>query len=116
MKLRYKLIIGIMTLAALSYSVRYAYVSATTTTVEDTFVRDSERVCNKSGEDCKYLAFGQNETYENVDEWVFMKYNSSDVNKVLVKGNTCKLKVHGFRWGWMSWYRNIITADCTAST
>jgi hypothetical protein len=108
--------LGLAAFLAVTYGVRYIYVAATTTTVTDLFVRDSERVCDKTGKDCKYLAFGQNETYENVDEWVFAKYNSSDVNKVLVKGNSCRLKVHGFRFGYMSWYRNIITADCVPNT
>lgn len=112
MNLKIKIILAVAGIFLATSGIRYAYVSATTSYVTDTFARDSERVCNKTGEDCKYLAFGQNETYENVDEWVFFKYNSSDVNRSLVKGNTCRLKVHGFRWGWMSWYRNIITADC----
>ena len=93
--------------------VRMAWVIPTTTTITDTFVRDSERVCSANdATQCKYLAYGRDETYENTDEWLFMKYNSSDVNKELVKGATCEMKVYGFRWKFFSWYRNIITAKC----
>jgi hypothetical protein len=94
---------------------RYAYVSATTETITDTFVRDSERVCNADdAQKCRYLAFGKNETYENTDEWLFIKYNSSDVNRSLIRGNTCEIKVYGFRVPYFSWYRNIIkTSECT---
>jgi hypothetical protein len=113
MKFRYKVLLGVAAIMAVTYGVRYIYVAATTTTVTDTFTRDSERVCSQDdAQKCKYIAFGQNETYENTDEWVFLKYNSSDVNRFLVKGATCTMKVYGKRIKWLSWYRNIITADC----
>lgn len=114
MKLKNKVILAVAALVVATVGIRYVYVASTTTTVTDTFVRDSERVCAQNdAQQCKYIAFGQNETYENTDEWLFWKYNSSDVNKNLVKGNTCQLKVHGLRIPFLSWYRNIITADCT---
>ena len=114
MKFGTKVIIGLGLIALTVTGLRYTYVAATTSIVTDTFTRDSERVCSSdNAQQCKYLAFGATETYENTDEWIFFKYNSSDVNRNLVKGNTCTLKVYGFRWGFMSWYRNIITADCT---
>jgi hypothetical protein len=114
MKLKTKLILGAVALVLLVGGGRMAYVATTTSIVTDTFVRDSERVCSQSdAQKCKYIAFGQNETYENTDTWAFLKFNSSDVNKSLVRGATCTLKVYGFRVPFMSWYRNIITAECT---
>jgi hypothetical protein len=96
-----------------SSGLRYAYVAVTTETVTDTFVRDSERVCNSDdAQKCRYIAFGEKETYENTDEWMFFKWNSSDVNKSLVKGATCEMKVYGIRIPFFSWYRNIIEVKC----
>jgi len=106
-------IIGLGVALAVLYGGRYVYVAATTKTVTDTFVRDSERVCSANdAQQCKYIAYGTNTIYENTDEWVFLKFNSSDVNKVLVRGATCELKVYGWRIPFLSWYPNIIEAKC----
>lgn len=94
---------------------RWAYVTVTTENLTETFVRDSERVCNADdSQKCRYLAFGTKETFENTDEWLFFKFNSSDVNRGLVKGATCEMKVYGLRIPLLSWYRNIIEAKCQA--
>jgi hypothetical protein len=107
MKMKTKIILGVAAVMAVTYGIRYTFVAATTETVTERFIRDSERVCAQNNE-CKYLAFGETETFENTDTWAFLKFNSSDVNRSLVKDNVCRMQVYGIRWGFMSWYRNIV--------
>lgn len=79
-------------------------------------VRDGERVCSTSDGtmSCKYVEFFENETFENTDSLWFGKFNSSDVHGKIREGMTCNLLVTGFRVPFMSWHRNIVTADCKA--
>lgn len=60
----------------------------------------------------KYLIFTDAETFENVDTWMALKFNSSDVYGKIRPGATCDLRVYGFRVPYLSWYRNIVTASC----
>lgn len=108
-KIKVFALLGVALVATLFYAGRASLTSEFT----ETFARDSERVCSSSGNtNCKYVAFGENETYENTDTWMFLKFNSSDIEKDLVKGNTCFIKVYGIRFPFFSWYRNIIEAAC----
>lgn len=76
--------------------------------------RDGERVCSSSNDatSCKYVEYFENETFENTDSWAFGKFNSSDVHGKIREGMTCDMWVTGYRIPFLSWHRNIITADC----
>lgn len=78
---------------------------STKTEVVDTVVR-VDRVMNKHGS--KWLVTCENEVFQNVDELIFFKFNSSDFNRKLVPGKKLNLVVCGFRVPFLSWYRNII--------
>lgn len=79
-----------------------------------TVTRDGERVCSSSGDttSCKYVEFFDGETFENTDNMFFGKFNSSDVHGKIREGMTCDMLVTGYRVPFLSWHRNIITADC----
>lgn len=67
----------------------------------------SERII--TGNSSKYLVFTDGEVFENVDSWAFLKLNSSDIYCKMRPGEKYKLRVCGWRWPCMSWYRNIIS-------
>ena len=77
----------------------------TITTVTDTY-QGFERV-RKDGDD-KYLMYFDDEVFENTDDWMNGKFNSSDLCRLLKKGHTYELTVKGWRFDFWSWYRNII--------
>lgn len=79
-------------------------------TIEIT-VTDKERIVESSGKttSSKYLVFSENEVFENTDEILVWKFNSSDLQGNLHIGNTYKVTVIGWRIEWLSWYRNIIS-------
>ena len=63
------------------------------------------------GDNGKYLIFTDNGVYENTDSLFWLKWNSSDIYNEIEKQKTYKAKVYGFRIGFLSWYKNIISID-----
>lgn len=61
--------------------------------------------------DSKYLIFTDKEVFEETDEWLKGKFNSSDMYNQLKVGNTYRVKVIGFRIPFLSMYRNIIEVE-----
>ncbi len=104
---------AVLFLAAITFSIWSHF--ATMTTVSGLIIQDKERVVTGTGADqtSKYLIFTDQETFENVDSWLALKFNSSDVYGSIIEGSTCEFTVTGFRVPLLSWYRNILTATCT---
>jgi hypothetical protein len=69
-------------------------------------VKDKERIVKN--EDSYYLVFAEEGTFKNEDSFLFLKFNSSDVQGSLEEGKTYKIKVAGWRIPIMSSYENII--------
>jgi len=89
-----------------------AYIfSVETTTIT---VTDKERITESSGSgekmtvDSYYLVYTNVETFKNVDELMFVKVNSSDIQGKLIPNETYQVKVAGWRIPIFSSYRNII--------
>lgn len=81
------------------------------TKAEATFtVKEKERICESStqGSNCRYLVYTDNGVYENTDSLWYWKWDSSDVYGSLDEGKTYKATVYGFRFPFMSWYKNIV--------
>lgn len=75
-------------------------------------VKDKERVANRDGDGAKYLIWSEDgETFENVDSLFKGKFNSSDLYGQLERGKKYKCKVYGFRSGFWSMYRNLISCS-----
>lgn len=77
-------------------------------------VTDKERV-NKS-DSSKYLVFCEDENgevlvFENTDELLRLKFNSSTVQGTIKQGGKYKLTVVGFRVPFLSMYQNIIKVE-----
>ena len=69
-------------------------------------LESKERI--NDGDSSKYLIFCEEEVFENTDQWLVGKFNSSDFYKNLKIGKKYNLKVCGWRIPFLSWYRNII--------
>ena len=77
-------------------------------------VTDKERV-NKS-DSSKYLVFCEDENgevlvFENTDELLRLKFDSSTVQGTIKQGGKYKLTVVGFRIPFLSMYQNIIKVE-----
>lgn len=72
-------------------------------------VNDKERVVTGSGENMtsKYLVFTENEVFQNVDDILLLKFNSSDLQGQLKLDTEYEVKVYGWRIPMLSMYRNI---------
>lgn len=78
-------------------------------TVEIT-LKSKERVVDRGGDGARYLIWSEDgETFENVDSLIKGKFNSSDIYGQLDTGKTYKCKVYGWRNGFFSMYRNIVS-------
>lgn len=79
-------------------------------------VTDKERQVTRNGDDIdsKYIVFTDKEVFENTDNWLKGKFNSSDVQGQLQRGQQYDLEVNGFRNQYISHYRNIISAKPVA--
>jgi hypothetical protein len=74
-------------------------------------VNSKERVT--TGDDSRYLVYTENEVFENTDSAWFFKFNSADVYGSIREGASCTFEVAGVRNRFFSWFRNILTADCS---
>lgn len=81
-------------------------------------VTDKERVYigDKEDGESKYLIYGDNKdgeslVFENVDSFVRMKWNSSNMQGSLHEGKTYTITVVGYRIPFMSMYENIIKVE-----
>lgn len=99
-------VIGIFIVAALFSRTILKHVTSETIQVT---VNDKERITD--GENSKYLVYTDKEVFKNVDDYSFLKFNSSDVQNDLKIGETYTVKVCGVRWPFMSWYRNIVKIE-----
>jgi len=61
----------------------------------------------------RYLIFSDKGVYKNVDDFRFLKFNSSDVYGQLSNriGKATEVTVTGFRVPFLSWYENIVRVN-----
>lgn len=94
-------------IGVIAYSVFY-YSSVEEITIT---VTDKERIIETAHDktSSKYLVFAEGETFENQDEFIMWKFNSSDVQGQLKNDSTYTVKVIGWRIPFLSTYRNILS-------
>lgn len=84
-------------------------------------VEEKERITVGSGESIsgKFIVYAkayyndgpESEVFENTDSFLFLKFNSADMQQSLKKGNSYRVKVAGWRIPFLSMYRNIIKEE-----
>ena len=80
----------------------------------DVKIETSERVCSgtsNGGVNCKYLVYTDKGVFENSDDFLSLKFNSSDLHGKLLKGGDYKISTIGFRFGFLSMYPNILKVE-----
>lgn len=75
-------------------------------------VNGTDRVWSAKGS--KWLVLGTDANgnplvLENTDNWLRLKFNSSDIQAVIEEGGTYETEVVGYRIPILSWYENIIS-------
>jgi hypothetical protein len=55
-----------------------------------------------------YLVYTDVGTFKIVDDVFYLNFYSADMYGKLIPRKKYKLKVQGIRFGWLSWYRNIV--------
>jgi len=95
-----------MILTFIGLEVAYYQTSETVTFT----VTDKETKVTSDGENVssKYIVFTENETFENTDLLFGGKFNSSDIQGKLKRGETYTADVYGWRVPFFSMYRNIV--------
>lgn len=79
-----------------------------TSSQEDVNITVKEKIVKNSNEDSKYIIFTDGEVFENSDNLIFTKFNSSDIQSQLEVGKSYNVHVSGIRVPFLSWYRNIV--------
>lgn len=89
------------------------YRSWGTHRTETVTVNKSERITSTCGESVcsKYLVYTAQGVYENTDDLLNWKFNSSDLYNQLQEGNAYSCDVVGWRNGLFSWYPNLISCE-----
>lgn len=104
----YGIAFGIVLLLFLFMYVPRAYRGSVTV-----LIKDKERInYEDDGQTLsKYLIYSDDEVFENVDDWFYLKFSSSDIYGQLNEGETYKLWLSGWRIQIFSSYRNIISIE-----
>ena len=95
------LILSVVVIMTVLFCVELYMTYSSEQTVEFT-VKHKERVQGI------YLIYTDKEVFQNIDNMLFWKFNSSDIYGRIDKGKTYKAKVNWYRIPFLSWYRNII--------
>lgn len=97
----------IVAIFGLVYTVGYAFSGG------NTHIVVKEKWVKYHDSDAKYLVSSVGgEVYEITDTWIYMRWNSSDLYAYLEPNMSCNIKYQGWRMGFFSDYKNIISADC----
>ena len=110
--------VAIMVSVILVLSIGYEAIFSFNDTEYTITVTDKERIYEGSGDtsSSKYLVFGDDENgnslvFENTDCFIRGKWNSSNIQGQLKKGNTYKITAVGYRVPLFSMYQNIIKIE-----
>ena len=99
-------LLAIMVIISAIYMVKYAFTEGSETiTVKDKWVKPK-------GDDAKYLVSStNNQVFQITDSWVYWRWDSSNVYDSVTIGKTYIVTTQGFRFPFLSDYKNIITLE-----
>ena len=104
----YGILIAIVVILFLFMYIPRAYRGSVTV-----LIKDKERINYEDAEETKskYLIYSDEEVFENVDDWFYFKFTSSNIYGQLNIGDTYQIWVSGWRINIFSSYRNIIAIE-----
>jgi hypothetical protein len=103
-------IIGWIVVAIVIVLPPFLYVYATQQDRKIT-VKKTERIVSPDGKSSKYLIYAEDGVYENTDNILRMKFNSSDIYGQLQNGKTYMCDTYGWRVPLLSIYPNIVKCE-----
>lgn len=83
-------------------------------TVTSVVVTEKERV--SSGDSSRFMVWTKDEVFENTDSFWGWKFNSADIHGKMPVGEACDFEVTGWRVPFLSWNRNILSANCAQTS
>lgn len=111
------IVVAVVIVLAVAFNIKAFNFNDTEYTVT---ITDKDRITESSKDSdgnrktsSKYLVFADDENgnslvFENVDCFIRLKFNSSNIQRQLKEGHTYKVTVIGYRVPFLSWYQNII--------
>ncbi len=107
----YFLVLVLVVLAVFS-GIIYSLVYATASGNEEITVKD--KWTKHKGSTAKYLISSMDgQIFEISDSWLYWRFDDSNMYANIESGMTCEIQTQGFRFGFMSDYKNIImTNNC----
>jgi hypothetical protein len=108
------LVYGFIALIILGVVVVCPVIAYTTDEYITATVTKTERVTQSNGDggvSSKYLVYTDVETFENTDTLWYFKFDSSDLYGSIKEKATYRMRVNGFRIGFLSSYRNILSME-----
>ena len=109
----YTLIYTLIAIAIIAMVTTPLWIRKTTVRHETFTVTKAERVMSRNGDSAKYMVFATDgRVYQNVDSWLFQKFNSATVYARIGTGQTCTALVEGWRVEFLSWQPNILAVEC----
>lgn len=98
------------------WTIRVGIAAAVITAGYSYFVPDTvrtkinETIVKRYDDADKYLVFTDADVFENTDAWYRLKFRSSDIQAQLMKSKGKELDItkYGWRFGFLSWYENIV--------
>jgi len=110
-KIILSVLIILIVIVVIAISIGYHFFYATSNGTETITIK--EKWVKYHGNDAKYLVSSTvGEVYQITDSLIYLRFNSSDLYAYLEPGMTCQIKYQGFRFGFMSDYKNIIEVNC----
>jgi len=103
-----KKVLFIILAATLLFIYPTVYYSSSETIVIT--VKEKDRITTGSSQDLdsKFVIYSNNEVLENTDSWLFLKFNSADLQNEIQPKTQYQAKVVGWRIPFLSSYRNVI--------
>lgn len=103
-------LMGLAIVGVIAHEITYYSMSDT---VETRIVSTEIKRASRNSD--KYLVFAEGEVFQNVDSLFLAKFNSSDIQSQLTvaaqEKKVCTLQVVGYRYPFLSTYRNITSVD-----
>lgn len=102
-------VVGVLITALIFGAIGFGVYSKVNQHWETFTVTKTERV--NQGDNSKYLIYTDNGVYENTDNLLLGKFNSSDLYGDILEGERYTCNATGFRVPILSWYENLISCE-----
>lgn len=108
-------IIVLVVLVAIPLGLIAAYPVAYRLSADELVIKVDKTEAVNTAKTRTYMAFTEDgSVFQIADSWSFWHFAASDVYGQMKPGQTYRVKIAGWRVPFLSWYRNIISAEPTS--